>query len=47
MLHGVSPADPVTLFLVVGIFLGVATLASFVPAARASRADPISALRSE
>lgn len=47
MLYGVSPADPVTLFLVVGIFLGVATLASFVPAARASRADPISALRSE
>jgi predicted permease len=47
MLYGVSPADPVTLFLVVGIFLGVSTLASFVPAARASRADPISALRSE
>jgi predicted permease len=47
MLYGVSPADPVTLFVVVGIFLGVSTLASFVPAARASRADPISALRSE
>jgi ABC-type antimicrobial peptide transport system permease subunit len=47
MLYGVSPFDPVTLGGVMTLFLGVASVASFVPAARASRTDPITVLRSE
>jgi putative ABC transport system permease protein len=46
-LYGVDPADPVTLGTVLALFLGVAALASFVPAARASATDPIAVLRSE
>ena len=47
ILFGVSPADPVTLISVLGLFLAVSALASFVPAARASRTSPITVLRAE
>jgi len=47
VLYEVSPFDPVTLGAVLVLFLAVAALASFVPAARASRTDPIEVLRSE
>jgi ABC-type antimicrobial peptide transport system permease subunit len=47
LLFGVKPYDPVT-FLVVGILLAATSaLAAWIPAARASREDPISALRSD
>jgi putative ABC transport system permease protein len=46
-LYGVGPFDPVTLGAVVAVFLGVAALASLVPAERASRTDPIHVLRAE
>jgi len=47
LLYGVSPTDPAT-FLVVAISLTAAALAaSFVPAYRASRVDPMVVLRSE
>ena len=43
-LHGVSPTDPVTLAAVPILLLGVALLASYLPARRAARVDPAVAL---
>jgi predicted permease len=43
----VSPWDPVTLVSVVGLFTGVALLASWLPAARAATVDPVVTLRYE
>ena len=47
LLFAVSPLDPITLVTVSGIFLGVAGLASAVPAARAARTQPAIALRGD
>ena len=47
VLYGVSPSDPVTLSGVVAIVLGVAALAALLPAVRASRIDPMTALRED
>ncbi len=46
-LAGVSPSDPRTLAVVSLVMLAVGLLAGFIPAARASRVDPMSALRQE
>ena len=47
LLFGVSPFDPVTAVVVTGLLLGAALVASFLPARRASRVDPMIALRRE
>jgi ABC-type antimicrobial peptide transport system permease subunit len=47
LLYGVSPFDPLTLAGVVVLVVGVATVAAFLPSLRASRIDPMEALREE
>ena len=47
MLYEVTPADPVTLVSAAILLLFIALLAAYLPARRASRIDPISALRYE
>jgi putative ABC transport system permease protein len=46
-LYGVSPTDPVTAVSVAGALLFVAGLAALVPALRAARVNPMTALRAE
>jgi putative ABC transport system permease protein len=47
LLFGVEPADPVTYSTAAGVFLVVALAAVAIPARRASRVEPLSALRYE
>jgi putative ABC transport system permease protein len=47
MLFGVSASDPATYALVVFVSLGAALLACSIPARRATRVDPLVALRYE
>jgi ABC-type antimicrobial peptide transport system permease subunit len=47
MLVGARPTDPLTFAAIAAIFRGVTALACWIPARRASRMDPIAALRDE
>jgi putative ABC transport system permease protein len=47
LLYDVRPGDPTTLLLVCSLLVAVAGLATFLPARRATRVDPMVALRNE
>ncbi|MCL4401785.1 MAG: FtsX-like permease family protein, partial [Acidobacteria bacterium] len=47
LVYGISLHDPVTFATVVLVMLAVGVLASYVPARRATRIDPMNALRYE
>ncbi len=45
VLYGIEPSDPWTFAQVIAVLLGAALLASWLPARRALRIDPVTALR--
>jgi ABC-type antimicrobial peptide transport system permease subunit len=47
LLFNVQPGDPLTFAAVAAILGGVAAIASYVPGRRATRVDPVIALRAE
>jgi putative ABC transport system permease protein len=47
MLYDVQPLDPPTYVAVAVLFIAVTSVASYLPARRATRIDPMTALRYE
>jgi putative ABC transport system permease protein len=47
LLYGVPPLDPIALGSAVAILMGCATVASLIPVRRATRVDPMVALRAD
>ena len=47
LLFGVDPFDPAVMLASAGLCLGASILACWIPARRASRVDPMTAVRAE
>jgi predicted permease len=47
LLYGVRPADPMTLSVIGAALLGIAVAATYAPARRATKLDPVEALRAD
>jgi putative ABC transport system permease protein len=47
LLYGLSPSDPVTLSAAAGVTFAVALVAAYLPARKATRVDPLIAMRAE
>ena len=46
LVYGMSPRDPVTIAVAAGVLFLVTAASAFIPAWRASRIDPVDAIRS-
>jgi putative ABC transport system permease protein len=47
LLYGIGPVDPPTYIAAAGVLAGVMFVAAYVPARRAMRVSPVTALRSD
>jgi putative ABC transport system permease protein len=47
ILYGIQPTDPLTLAIVLVMMLAIAALACWIPARRAIRINPVTALRQD
>ena len=47
LLYKITPHDPTTFGAVLVLLVGVATIAGYIPARRATQIDPIATLRAE